>query len=192
MGGSVKSYLRLLEKFADNQADAIVEIRQAIDRGDTEASVRLAHTLKGVSGSIGADALQRSAAEVEEALNADPSALPEGLAQTALELDRVLGLIRGSGGAGGKETDTAKTLPEDLLPRLQELMEKLEEYDSEAEDILFAILDQVKGADVHRLLQGVRKQISAYDMEAAAEELGPIIAEILAKPDQLDQDQSST
>ena len=192
MGGSVKSYLRLLEKFADNQADAIAEITRSVDQSDGETAVRLAHTLKGVSGSIGADTLQQVAAEVEASLKADPSALPEGLAQTALELDRVLGLIRGSDSAGDSAADTAQVLPEDLVLRLQELMEKLEEYDSEAEDILFAILDDVKGTDVHGSLQGVRKQISAYDMEAAAEELGPIIAKILAKPDQLDQDQSST
>jgi two-component system sensor histidine kinase/response regulator len=178
MGGSVKSYLRLLEKFADNQADAIAGITQAVEQGDAEASVRLAHTLKGVSGSIGADALQQAAAEVEAALKADPSDLPEGMAQTALELDRVLGLIRGSGSAGDGAADAATTLPEALVPRLQELMEKLKEYDSEAVDILFAILDDVKGTDVHGLLQGVRKQISAYDMEAAAEELGPLISEI--------------
>jgi PAS domain S-box-containing protein len=178
MGGSVKSYLRLLEKFADNQADAIAGITQAVEQEDAEASVRLAHTLKGVSGSIGADALQQAAAEVEAALKADPSALPEGFAQMALELDRVLGLISGSGSAGGDAADTGQALPEDLVPRLRELMEKLEEYDSEAEDVLFAILDEVKGTDVHGLLQGVRKQISAYDMEAAADELGPLITEI--------------
>ena len=68
MGGSVKSYLRLLEKFADNQADAIAGITQAVEQGDGEAAVRLAHTLKGVGGSIGADALQQAAAEVEAAL----------------------------------------------------------------------------------------------------------------------------
>ena len=178
MGGSVKSYLRLLEKFAENQADAIAQIKRAVDQEDGEAAVRLAHTLKGVSGSIGADALQQAAAEVEAALKADSSALPEGLTQTALELDRVLGLIRGSGDAGGKEKEVANALPQDLVARLRELMEKLEEYDSEAEDVLFGILDDVKGTDVHDLLQGVRKQISAYDMEAAAEELGPLITEI--------------
>jgi two-component system sensor histidine kinase/response regulator len=178
MGGSVKSYLRLLGKFADNQADALVQITGAVGQMDGEAAVRLAHTLKGVSGSIGADALQQAAAEVETALKADPTVLPEGLTQTALELDRVLGLIRGSSGAGGKETKPPGALPEDLVARLRELMEKLEEYDSEAEDVLFAILDDVKGTDVHDLLQGVRKQISAYDMEAAAVELGPLITEI--------------
>jgi uncharacterized protein YfkK (UPF0435 family) len=104
--------------------------------------------------------------------------VPEGLAQTAQELDWVLGLIRGSSGAGSKETEAANTLPQDLVARLSELMEKLEDYDSEAEDVMFAILDDVKGTDVHDLLQSVRKQISAYDMEAAAEELGPLIAEI--------------
>ena len=50
--------------------------------------------------------------------------------------------------------------------------------DSEAEDVLFTILDDVKGTPVHGLLQGVKKQVGAYDMEAAAEELGPLISEI--------------
>ena len=90
----------------------------------------------------------------------------------------MLGLIRGTDGAGPDTADTAGVLPDDLLPRLQELLEKLEEYDSEAEDVLFAILDEVKGSGVHAMLQGVKKHIGQYDMEAAVEELGPIMSEI--------------
>ena len=144
--------------------------------------MRLAHTLKGVSGSIGADELQGLAAQLEAALKTEASALPAGLAETASELDRVLGLIRAPRAAGGESaalaSALASALPQDLVPRLQELMEKLEEYDSQAEDILFAILDDVKGTEVHAMLQAVKKQIGQYDMEAAAEELSPLIGEI--------------
>jgi PAS domain S-box-containing protein len=178
MGGSVKSYLRLLEKFEENQAGAVKEIEEAVDGGDGEAAVRLAHTLKGVSGSIGADSLQSLAAEVESALKADASQLPEELGETARELDRVLGLIRGLSGPGAGAAAKPKTLPDDLMLRLRQLMEKLEEYDSEAEDVLLGILADVKGTEVHALLQGVKKQIGQYDMEAAAEELVPLLPDI--------------
>ena len=79
------------------KTDQESQITQAVDQGDGEAAVRLAHTLKGVSGSIGADALQQAATEVEAALKADSSALPEGLTQAALELDRVLDKISAMG-----------------------------------------------------------------------------------------------
>jgi PAS domain S-box-containing protein len=178
MGGSVSSYLRLLTKFADNQSESIMEIEKAVTDGEGEVAVRLAHTLKGVSGSIGADALQKLATEMEAELKADATSLPEGMAATATELDRILGLIRAIGSGGKVTTGAGSKLPEDLVMRLQSLMEKLEEYDSEAEDVLFGILDEVKGSDVYAMLQGVKKQIGQYDMEAAAEELKPLISTI--------------
>jgi PAS domain S-box-containing protein len=181
MGGSVKSYWRLLQKFADNQADAIVQISDAVTRGNGELALRLAHTLKGVSGSIGADELQQIATAVESALKDDPTALPEDLDRAARELDRIIGLFLKPNDVEGEKIGASDDLPAVLLPRLQQLLDKLEEYDSEAEDVLFSILDDVKETDVHTLLQGVKKQISAYDMEAAAEELKPIITDIEEK-----------
>jgi len=178
MGGSVSSYLRLLAKFADNQSESMKEIEKAVTDGEAEVAVRLAHTLKGVSGSIGADKLQTLATEMEAELKADATSLPVGMAAAATELDRILGLIRAAGGDGRAPTGAASKLPEDLVTRLQSLMDKLEEYDSEAEDVLFGILDEVKGSDIHAMLQGVKKQIGQYDMEAAAEELKPLISTI--------------
>jgi polar amino acid transport system substrate-binding protein len=179
LGGNVKSYLRLLGKFADNQANAIGEISRAFADGDGEKSVRLAHTLKGVGGSIGAVALQALATKLESALKADQLSLPEDLlAGTRIELDRVIGMIRDTAGSSESSRAATAELPRDLVPRLHELMAKLEEYDSEAEDLLLAILDSVEGNDVHGMLQGVKKQISQYDLEAAAAELTPLIEQI--------------
>jgi len=62
-------------------------------------------------------------------------------------------------------------------------MVKLEEYDSEAEDVLFDILDKVEGTPIHSKLKGIKKQISQYDLEGAAEELQPIIEQIKADTD---------
>ena len=59
-------------------------------------------------------------------------------------------------------------------------MAMLEEYDSAAEDVLFEILDKVEGTPVHGMLTGIKKQISQYDLEGAAEDLQPIIEQIQA------------
>jgi PAS domain S-box-containing protein len=179
LGGNVGSYLRLLEKFADNQENAIENITQAFIDNDNEQTVRLAHTLKGVAGNIGATQLQESATELEAVLKEAPADLPTPLLEkTGKELDRVIGMIRKSRHGGEAPDDADGNLPQDLLAQLQDLMDKLEEFDSEAEDLLLAILEQVKGNPVHDMLQGVKKQVGGYDLEAAAEELEPLITEI--------------
>ena len=179
LGGNVKSYLRLLNKFADNQADAIGEIKDAIAKGDGERAVRLVHTLKGVSGSIGAEKLSKVAAELETALIENGKVLPEEpLAQAADELKRIVGLIHSSGPEESAASTTPNALPGDIVARMKQLLEKLEDYDSESEDVLFGILDQVGGTPVQGMLKRVGKLISQYDFEAAAEELRPLISSV--------------
>ena len=65
LGGNVSSYLKLLNKFADNQADAIERLKEELRADNPEEAVRVAHTLKGVSGSIGASDLQEVATQLE-------------------------------------------------------------------------------------------------------------------------------
>jgi polar amino acid transport system substrate-binding protein len=165
--GNVNSYIKLLQKFAENQADAIAEMTAALQSGDKDLAVRLAHTLKGVSGNIAATDLQGLASKLESAIidDTDDQTITL-LAETGTELDRVISLI--------DDMQATKT---------QDLMVKLEEYDSAAEDILFDILDKVEGTPVHGQLKGIKKQISQYDLEGAAEELQPIIEQIQAEMD---------
>lgn len=61
-------YLRLLQRFVEEHADAPAKIAAAQGRGDAESAERIAHTLKGVAAQIGALALQESAAALEAAL----------------------------------------------------------------------------------------------------------------------------
>jgi len=65
VGGNTKLYLKILNKFRISQADAIERIQTAFDAGDNETSKREAHTLKGLAGNIGAEALQQAAQAVE-------------------------------------------------------------------------------------------------------------------------------
>lgn len=60
-------YRRLLVMFHKNQKHFAQEFEQACSNSDNESAIRLAHTLKSTSGTIGASALQQLADALEQA-----------------------------------------------------------------------------------------------------------------------------
>jgi CheY-like chemotaxis protein len=68
VGGNRKLYLKLLREFAEQQEPVVEQIGDALSRGDRALAERLAHTLKGLSGSIGAARVQSAAGVLEEAI----------------------------------------------------------------------------------------------------------------------------
>ncbi len=183
VGGNVSSYLKLLEKFVDNQAGAIQELEAAIAEGDAETAVRLAHTVKGVGGAIGASTLQQAAAKLESALAESPTENHEVLLrETEHELKKVLATIESISVAKEESSRDATSgeIPDDLLPQLVGLLEKLDDYDSAAEDLLLDILDQIVGTTLHESLRGLKKHMDQYDFEAAADQLKPLIEDLIS------------
>ena len=68
MGHSVAGYCAILEEFHLDRQNTLTEIRSAIAENDWETAERLAHTLKGLLGTIGAEKLQDKTTELELAL----------------------------------------------------------------------------------------------------------------------------
>ena len=64
--GKKTRYLSMLRNFISGQKFVTTEILKALDANDKESAERLAHTLKGVSGNIGAAGLQHLAEKVED------------------------------------------------------------------------------------------------------------------------------
>jgi len=75
--GKKALYLSMLRKFYSGQHSADLEIATALKNDDWSTAERLAHTLKGVSGNIGATQLQVLAASLESAIagRAEPTSL---------------------------------------------------------------------------------------------------------------------
>jgi signal transduction histidine kinase/CheY-like chemotaxis protein len=177
MGGNVRAYRKLLDKFVENQANAIDEMKQAIDNEDAERSIRLAHTLKGVGGAIGATALQSAAAELESALAGHDEQPHEPLMKrVGQELESAVSAIRTISVFEVAAPDAAPgELPDDLLQQLRGLLEKLDDYDSAAEDILANILGLTVGTEVHTPLKDIENYLDEYDFETAAVEVKAVI-----------------
>ncbi len=66
--GKPKVYLEMLRLFVRNQKDMETQLQAALNAADYAQAERLAHTCKGVSGSLGASELQAHAGQLEDAL----------------------------------------------------------------------------------------------------------------------------
>ena len=67
VGGNQKLYLRLLRQFVD-RSPVVEQITEALGTGDRPLAERLAHTLKGVAGNIGATQVQFAAGALEKVI----------------------------------------------------------------------------------------------------------------------------
>ncbi|WP_367847185.1 response regulator [Rhodoferax sp. WC2427] len=66
--GKPQVYLEMLRLFVRNQHNLETQLQAALNAGDYAQAERLAHTCKGVSGSLGAADLQAHAGQLEDAL----------------------------------------------------------------------------------------------------------------------------
>jgi PAS domain S-box-containing protein len=96
VGGNTRLYVKLLRQFASQQADAVGEIRAALATNDAESAIRLAHTLRGVAGTLGTRDVQDAAAAVETLLRggSPAAATNAALARLAGVLDPLLARLQ--------------------------------------------------------------------------------------------------
>ncbi len=98
MGGSTVLYWSLLDKFRVKQRNFASDIRQALASDDRDTAERLAHTLRGIAGTLGAETLQDLAGLLESSINkgqtgeVDPllARVDKELATFIVSIDRAL------------------------------------------------------------------------------------------------------
>lgn len=82
LGGKLPAYQRMLGKFVDRHGEDAAKLQAALEDGDRVTAQRLAHSLKGISTTLGADRLSRLAYSLERAIRdgASIDALSESIA----------------------------------------------------------------------------------------------------------------
>jgi len=99
MMGQETLYLTMLGMFVDGQTGVTKDILNALDNNDWDAAAGLAHTLRGVSGTVGASNVQQLAAKLESdirqreprlALEAPLDALKDKLDHLIVQLEQRL------------------------------------------------------------------------------------------------------
>lgn len=81
MRGKPDSLKRMLRLFRDSQEKNVVGVGRALEEHDYPTAHRLAHSLKGAAGSVGAVALQEASARLEAALTNVPAGEAEAIGQ---------------------------------------------------------------------------------------------------------------
>ena len=165
--GNEQLYRNLLRKFARSQQDAVTQIRHALQAKDHLLAERLAHTLKGVAGNIGASALQEQAATLERAIReqVDTRQLLDELEPALARLCHQLAEALDTEPAEQPSHDNAGT---DIRPVLERLAQLLGEDDSEALDVLDDHQSQLQQSSSERLRQ-LDEAIRNFEFEQALE-----------------------
>jgi PAS domain S-box-containing protein len=98
VAGNRKLYKKLLRQFLDQQGPAVDQITEALGQGNQVLAERLAHTLKGVAGNIGAKSIQASAGALEKLIRnrANPAAVESSNNELAEVLNPLMAALRNS------------------------------------------------------------------------------------------------
>ncbi len=184
VGGNRKLYRKLLSKFRRNNADDADEIKKALEMDDPETATRLVHTVKGVSGNIGAQDLYLATVDLEAALGQDQTENITGLVNAFSEaLDLVLNSIadlelKDPNAEGARRSE--QTIQESVdrgrvLSILSKLREFLEQDDFRAIRTMEVLREALPAGVAEDELADLEKHIGEYAFEKALESLAEII-----------------
>jgi signal transduction histidine kinase/DNA-binding response OmpR family regulator/HPt (histidine-containing phosphotransfer) domain-containing protein len=182
VGGNRKLYLKLLRQFADQQASAAQQIADALDKGDSAVGERVAHTVKGVAGNLGAGSIQKLAGQLEKAIGAKAS--PQELGATLSTFKSALEAFVANLHSGlppveerRAPADDAPIDPEKLKQVVSEMISHLNNFDPAASDCFEknrAVFRAVLSAES---FSGFEQQVGSFAFGDALAQLEPAAKE---------------
>ena len=192
VSGNMKLYRKLLLSFILNYEHFGIELIKALDELELVTAERLAHTLKGVAGNIGAKEVFELAKELDAELKKpdyERLKVEELLKQTILEIEKVSHSIKE---ALNQENIRSEQIiePESYeieeplynqvvaLELLAKLKDALASYRTDSEEI-FEAFERVVSMKLEKQdLAEIKSKIGDYDYESALESVERIATEI--------------
>jgi len=165
--GKKPLYVSMLHKFVAGQKSAAAEIFKALEGNDWDTAERLAHTLKGVSGTIGAATLQHLAEKLESAIKArEPrKAVDDRLDELKMPLETLIAQLERQ--LPEEQERTAVTVNLEKLKAVGGALEALlADDDAEAVQVLDANEDLLHAAYPDHYRQ-IADAIRSFDFDAA-------------------------
>jgi CheY-like chemotaxis protein len=172
VGGNKQLYAKLLCKFKEGQEKAVEQIKAALQSGDVETAVRLAHTVKGVSGNLGAETLYHAAAELEKAIKEGKETIDPLLtgfgSQLKIVMDAIKVLEESLAAQKEPESSTAVSVDKGAVKLLLQDMARLLESDlTEAMNRLEALRQHLANSSTHEDFKRLEKQVESFDTDGA-------------------------
>lgn len=162
-------YLRQLRLFVKSQSSFHESFLSALAAADIELQTRLAHTLKGSAGSIGAESVADAARVLEMACkNEGPEAERRHmLDEVVIALDLVLKGLESIAEPISQKTQCNPVDEKQFARQLQVLKTLLASDDTEAADVARDLLGLLSGDARQALFAQIVQAIEDYDFEAA-------------------------
>jgi two-component system, sensor histidine kinase and response regulator len=183
MGGNAGLYRHVLIKLRDDYAGAGGELAALLEQGRHDEAHRLAHSVKGVAGTVGAGALAKAAGGLESAIkDGDKSAWPERLAAFNQALATVVEGLAELGeelGAGGRPLpDAAMASPRELVVILDELVPHLKALNAKrCQGVMERINSLAWPAQFSVEMAELDKLVEKYEFKAAL----PLVESLLSR-----------
>ena len=183
VAGNRELYLKLLKDFVRDYSDVTIQIKTALDGEQPEAAIRIAHTIKGLSATIGAMDLHHEFKRLESVLKKNKTGIDTAIDASQTALEKIISQISETiPKTQEKEvsdeievsTNDIKTI---IIPKLKELQNLIAVNDMSAEDLYLEIkpeLDILLPRESNQLWQA----IDSFDSKGAVKMLEQIILKI--------------
>jgi polar amino acid transport system substrate-binding protein len=171
--GNLKLYIKLLGKFVTGQKTFLDSFSTALKNNQIVDATRIAHTLKGSAGNIGAKALLDKANLLETAcVNEDFTRIDDVLAVVSDELNNVLDelnqfILKNANNKNSKPAEVKFEPPAEFISAVHELMSLLQEFETDSIDIADELLQQLSGTDKEKLFEKICQHIELYEFTEA-------------------------
>lgn len=169
--GNEALYRKLLRGFARECHEILPRLIHLAETEDYAEGHEVAHSLKGVAGTIGAESLQKKLQEIETAFaesDSRVSSMLQGLESEMMALSAdILSIL------GREERSQAPLEQEDmnsLRPRLEKMLQLLKEHDVEVKDV-FETVEASLRTMTPAFAQRMDEMLSEFDFSTAAREL---------------------
>jgi HPt (histidine-containing phosphotransfer) domain-containing protein len=177
VGGNERLYRAMLRQYAEDQADTATAFRAALAAGDAKTAERLAHTLKGVSATLGIKPASEAAAVVEDRIrHGRLDGIEDDLMAMEQATGAVIAAIRAAlvQAAAPRSTDLSAVLP--LLRRLEALLLDSDggalDYLLDAQEMLAQVLTPEEFARLTREVQNFAFDAALVELRAIAARFG--------------------
>jgi two-component system sensor histidine kinase/response regulator len=180
VGGNLRLYRAMLQQYADAQATSPAELRAALAAGDVKTAERLAHTLKGVSATLGIKVASAAAAVVEDRLrHGGLQGIDYQLATLEQTTEAVIAGIRTALAAASTAVVDSSADPRAVIPLLARLEALLSASDGGALDYVLEAGDVLAKALSAEEVAGLTQAVQSFDFEAALERLRAITTRLV-------------
>jgi PAS domain S-box-containing protein len=177
--GNKTLYLNILRKYVTNADTVVEEIRTALNDGDKQTAERLAHTIKGINGNIGATLLQQQAAELESLIrnNEELANIEPKLAAFSQMLNDMATCIKN--GLPSQEPHITKAVDMSKAPDvIKQLTDLLEADNSKAGAVIEDNLDLLRFVLGTKAFAKIDRAVKQFDLDEALEFLKERLAEL--------------